>query len=86
MTAIPNRPVDVNNGEDKEHISFNCVSCGTKESIEVTPRGLFDYVVTGKFIQDCFPELTSEQREAIMMGTCIPCTKAIWDNLTGEDD
>lgn len=94
MTAIPNRPVDgtdngdyvTDNNDNTSTLHFNCVSCGIGEHIILPTLGLYNYIVRRDFIQKAFPELSAETREAIMMRTCISCTKAIWENLNAEDE
>lgn len=40
----------------------------------------------GRLVQNVFPELRPEQREAMQTGLCIPCWERLWKNLREEED
>ena len=94
MTELPNRQVEVSNDDNKEIINEQftevgprqCSSCGKVYNYKVPTKGYYEWVVLRYPIQKAFPDIDVDTKESLLMRTCIPCTKAIWDNLTGEDD
>jgi hypothetical protein len=60
-------------------MNVSCLSCGYKETIGVTHGQYFQWAY-GEMIQNAFPELTPDQRELILTGTCGKC----FDEMFGE--
>lgn len=64
----------------------NCPTCNKQnDSIEITQEQ-WDRYTAGAHIQDAFPELTDDQRETVMTGTCVPCWDALWGDSMDEED
>lgn len=60
-------------------------ACG-KESKEVlVPREGMTNWRKGKLIQDCFPELNTDDRERLISGVCGECWEKIFDDLNDSD-
>lgn len=55
-----------------------CPICGHSHSIKVSAEGLSRYF-DGGLIQDCFPELSADEREMIISGICPEC----WEKMFG---
>lgn len=48
-------------------VSAKCNNCGSKRSVhDVEPQSYVRYLRGGVFIQDAFPDLSSDDREVIM--------------------
>jgi hypothetical protein len=58
-----------------------CAVCG-KRSYVTVPRVGFDLWMAGAHIQDACPELSVEDRELLISGTCSAC----FDTLFAEED
>lgn len=58
-----------------------CIMCGKQHSLEVSNQGYVAWY-SGMNIQDAFPELSADDRELLMTGTCPEC----WDKLFGDDE
>ena len=70
--------------DDHVAVSGPCSSCGAHQSVIVT-RASLDKFRRGQYAQDCFPDLSAEQREFLISGICGPC----WDEMfppTEEDE
>jgi predicted RNA-binding Zn-ribbon protein involved in translation (DUF1610 family) len=66
---------------DKEIITV-CPFCGEKNIIKVNSED-FDKWQNGGLIQDCFPYLSSDERELLMTGICPKCW---FDTFNDLDD
>lgn len=65
--------------EDKTVIvQCTCPLCGAINKVEVSAEGLAKWK-DGEFIQAALPELSAEQREIIMTGTCIRCQNDLFN-------
>jgi hypothetical protein len=53
-----------------------CPICGEENTLEIDPAA-FDAWTSGALIQDCFPDLTLNERELIMTGIDQRC----WETL-----
>jgi hypothetical protein len=62
-------------------IATECPYCHCEQIIVVDPAA-FDRWKAGEYIQVAFPELTADQREALITGYCGAC----WDKLFPEED
>jgi hypothetical protein len=57
-----------------------CPGCHTHGEFTVTKEGVRKFN-SGDLIQNCFPELSSADRERFVTGYCGTC----WDNLFAND-
>ena len=55
-----------------------CPSCKATRDVAVHPGDLFNYR-QGAHVQDAFPYLSGEEREALLTGFCDPC----WNKVIG---
>lgn len=55
--------------------------CGKSYTVTVPHEGFIKWR-NGSRIQECMPNLSSEDREALMTGICGDC----WERMYGEDD
>jgi hypothetical protein len=55
------------------HIVATCRHCESKTDIEVTTKGFNNWRYEGVLIQRALPELSINQRELLISGTCGPC-------------
>ena len=58
-------------------VATACPFCGRANFVEVNENDLFDYEDGGK-VQDCFPYLTANEREALISGICPTCWDKMW--------
>lgn len=56
-----------------------CPLCGAETVVPVDSEAVKEWD-QGALIQDAMPDLTAEQREALLTGICTPC----WDKSFGE--
>ena len=63
------------------NVEVRCPICG-KQYIITVPHDGFIRWRSGSRIQECMPNLSSEDREALMTGICGEC----WERMYGEDD
>ena len=56
-------------------IHTKCTFCGIGDDVKVSQKGFENYFGKGMLIQKAFPDLTDDQREKILNGTCADC----WD-------
>lgn len=61
-------------------INLKCQYCGKEIQINVTQEQIDKYQ-SGELIQRAFPNLTAEQREMLLTGTCGEC----WDKIFPHD-
>ena len=64
---------------DGSYITNNCPMCGRKHIFEVTTSDAVKWQ-QGMHVQNAFPYLNVDQREAIISGYCVPC----WDKIMGD--
>lgn len=70
------------NFEDGSYTASRMCDCGYVTTATVEGYSLFQYR-QGAFVQQAFPDLTPDEREAIFMtGICGGC----WDKMFGEDE
>lgn len=55
-------------------------------TVEVTHQQHEDYVSGRKLIQHIFPDMSTDDRERFISGTCAPCWTALFAYLDEEDD
>ena len=61
-----------------------CIGCGKSHTVEVSEEGYFKWKA-GAFVQDAFPELTPDEREMLISGTCKPCWEELFKNSSEEE-
>ena len=64
----------------KDAVSVGCVYCLEVHTFECSTSG-FDAWQAGELIQNALPELSADQRELMISGTCGKC----WDKMFPED-
>ena len=62
-------------------IKTKCPFCGKEQIIRVPEEGIIAYKA-GALMQDAFPMLTPDEREALISGICPEC----WDKTFGAED
>jgi hypothetical protein len=62
------------------YVETKCIFCGTTSVFELSKDG-YDRWQAGEHIQSVFPELTADEREELISGTCAPC----WDKQFGGE-
>jgi hypothetical protein len=62
-------------------VSGPCISCRMPQTITVPAANLIKFG-EGDFAQNCFPELSADQREFLISGICGHC----WDRMFPEED
>lgn len=62
-------------------ILVKCPHCSAFTEV-VAPTEAFRRWRNGEYIQDVLPELSDDDREALISGLCPDC----WDEVFGEDD
>ena len=60
---------------------FMCPICGKVNTLELDSEKYNQWKM-GAHVQDVFPDLTPDERELIITGTCSKC----WDKMFGEDE
>ena len=58
----------------------NCPFCGKEQRKEFPVEGWAKYM-KGEHVQNCFPEMSADDREFLISGICPTC----WDKTFGED-
>ena len=75
-------PIFTNNYDGTYRVESDCFECGGTTVAQIDGTDLFRYR-QGDYVQDAFPTLTPEQREALFIsGICSVC----WDKMFGDDD
>ncbi len=65
--------------ENLAEIGVDCVHCGDQFDMVVPIHGLIAWK-EGMLIQDAMPELSADERELLISGTCGKC----WDEMFPE--
>ncbi len=61
----------------------SCCMCGAEKTLTVNPIGYLQWKGKQALIQDALPELSKEDRELLISGTCGEC----WEKMfAGSDD
>lgn len=63
-------------------MKITCFNCKEPQEVPITQKQLDDYRISGAFVQVYFPELTDDEREMLISGTCNRC----WDEMFSEDE
>jgi hypothetical protein len=58
-------------------INSTCNECGRTVQLNLRTDGLLSWA-KGEFVQKALPELTDDEREALITGICPPCWDAMW--------
>ena len=58
----------------------SCWICGTEHEVFVDTNDFIDWQ-EGKYVQQVWPNLTADDREVMISGTCGPC----FDKMFGDD-
>ena len=58
-----------------------CIGCLKVSEVEVSDSGFHEWH-GGAHVQDAFPELSSDDREMLISGTCPKC----WDEIFADED
>lgn len=62
-------------------VKVKCPLCKKEYTVDNIPRsGFFEWKEGGKHIQDALPELSADDREALITGVCKTC----WDNMFAD--
>lgn len=80
MSVCPFEPIYMAEGETV--IPTMCPICNQKKHIVVRTLDFVKWQAQYMFIQDAFPYLSVDDREAIKTGYCPPC----WDKTMGPDE
>ena len=64
----------------KDAVSVACAYCLEVHTFECSTRGVVAWQA-GELIQNALPELSADQREMMISGTCGDC----WDKMYPED-
>ena len=62
-------------------LSGECIMCKIPQAVTVTTQAFFNWQ-HGTFVQNAFPEATSDQREFLVSGICGKC----FDKMFAESD
>lgn len=58
-------------------VVFTCPFCGKAHTVTVEVKDYFNYQ-EGALVQDAFPYLSADEREAFISGMCPDCCKKIF--------
>jgi len=70
-----------NNHQHTYTFTGKCDLCGEEKSVTVPGLGLFK-LRGGEYIQNAFPDLSGDEREFLLSGTCGKC----WDKMFPEEE
>lgn len=65
-------------------ISGPCYSCNQPQYVTV-PANELERFERGEFAQNCFPQLTADQREFLISGICNECWGAMFPDEESEE-
>lgn len=51
----------------------SCMVCGQGYFISVSPNSILEWRMSGKNVQDFFPDLSDDDRELLLSGICGTC-------------
>ena len=63
-------------------MKITCETCRQPQYVPITKEQYYGYKTSGKYVQNYFPDLTDDQREMLISGTCNPC----WDEMFPMED
>lgn len=64
----------------------DCIRCNASHTMYVHETDLDRYCTTSSLIQDCFPYLSTAEREMIITGFCPACQEEIYSHFDDDDD
>lgn len=70
------------NQQEMLKIEATCDMCKKTHTIEVPKAGYMQWLNGGARIQDAMPQLSDDDRELLISGTCGPC----FDSLFADDE
>lgn len=74
-------------GKTKDaEVKVACVECNEEQVFETFVKDLEDYSKGVKFIQDCFPYLSADNKEMFQSGLCPTCWTKIMSPCNDEDN
>lgn len=71
---------------DYMDIYTTCPYCGKVTTIKVPTVGYFNWAYGGMLIQQAMPELSANEREALISGICSKCWGSIFSCDDEDDD
>ena len=78
--------VDPDTTRNTLRVDGPCIQCGAPQSITVPAEMLIKFG-QGGFAQDCFPNLSADQREFLISGICDNCWREMFgDEEDGDDE
>ena len=67
---------------DTATFSKSCIHCEAKHIFKLSSTDYDDVFYKRRFMQEIFPELSMDQRELMISGTCKSC----WDEIFPPDE
>lgn len=64
----------------------DCIRCKASHIMHVHDADLDRYYNTNSLIQECFPYLSTEEREMMITGFCPACQEEIYSHFDDDDD
>lgn len=64
----------------------DCIRCNTSHIMYVHEADLDRYCTTNSLIQDCFPYLSTAEREMLITGFCPACQEETYSHFNDDDD
>lgn len=64
----------------------DCVRCKASHIMHVHDTDLDRYYNTSSLIQECFPYLSTAEREMMITGFCPACQEEIYSHFDDDDD
>lgn len=65
-----------------QEVHTRCPICQSLRTLTVSREGYHRWKFEGELIQRAFPELSEDDREALISGTCSKC----WESLFKEEE
>lgn len=63
-----------------------CPYCHKKYIVNVEEQDYYDWTYKRKLMQECFPYLSSTERELLISGTCKECWNKMFKPFEENDD
>lgn len=70
----------------KIHISTTCPCCHKKHIVNVEEQDYRNWIYKKMFVQECFPYLSSAERELLISGTCKECWNKMFKPFEEDGD
>ena len=68
------------------NISITCASCRKPIELPITENDVAAWQASDEHVQNYFPQLSDDQRELLISGTCGACFDAMFACADDEDD